>query len=125
MYTYMYTYTYTYMYTYIYICIYIYVYIYVSYYVAVCCTLLKCGTVWCRVHLIVHIYIRTVYHRMLQDIRMCCSVLQLCVAVRCNKCCSVLQQAPICKCMLTHSMLQCITGYGVATISRLPKNIGL
>jgi len=78
---------------------------------AVCCSVLQCVAVCFSV---------------LQCVAVCCSVLQ-CVAVCCSVsqcvavCCSVLQ----CIAVIHIWSLFCILTYGVATISRLLKIIGL
>ena len=80
--------------------------------VAACCSVLQCVAVCCSV---------------LQCVAVCCSVLQ-CASV----CCSALQCVAVCCGVLQYgtvwcSVVQCgvVCCYGVATISRLLKIIGL
>ena len=123
--------------------------------VAVCCSVLQCVAVWCSVSICVLSVDGDgfLYCSVLQRVAVCCSVLQ-CVAVCCcvlqciAVCCSVLQCESglarlntkmnkwevrcwckrksmdgwigICKSVTVDE-----DGYGVATISRLFKNIGL
>ena len=94
--------------------------------VAVCCSVLQCVAVCCSM---LHRIVR--YCRVLQCVAVCCSALQF-VAVRCSALQCVAVRCSALQCIAVRcSALQCVVasirnrGYGVATISRLLKMIGV